>query len=257
MWPYNSISAGLVLLAPAAMTRKSELHRFTRATLAMGLLANVCFLLWPTTCKRPVLEEAHAAYEFLVSIDAPLHACPSLHAGFSVLSALCLAAVMRQSWNRVWSFVVWLWVGVILYADAQQAARHHRSSGGKCAGCPFLLVCLPPRLPGGSGIFLHSRQTWIVIVWQRSTRQRETAKSGWRDDTGSRKSDWTAFSSGPLQEGFLCWFRLHHCLERLRGGGANEWLRVIQAAGERLGGERRPCPRQDSPRSPNSGLTDF
>lgn len=122
VWPYNSIY-GLVLLAPAAMTRKSELHRFTRATLTMGLLANVCFLLWPTTCKRPVLEQAHAAYEFLVSIDAPLHACPSLHAGFSVLSALCLAAVMGQSWNRLWSFVVWLWVGVIFYATL--ATKQH------------------------------------------------------------------------------------------------------------------------------------
>jgi membrane-associated phospholipid phosphatase len=122
VWPYNSIYF-LVLLPPVFMTSKAELNRFARAVLATGLLANLCFLFWPTTCPRPVLEQPHAAYEFLVSVDAPLHACPSLHAAFSVLGALCLAPALGQSWNRLWSFAAWFWVGVIFYGTL--ATKQH------------------------------------------------------------------------------------------------------------------------------------
>lgn len=122
VWPYNSIYF-LVGLSLFAIRSKAELHRYTRAMLGMGLFANLCFLLLPTTCKRPVLEQPHAAYELLVAIDAPVHACPSLHAGFSVLSALCLAAALGQSWNRLWSFTIWLWVAVIFYATL--ATKQH------------------------------------------------------------------------------------------------------------------------------------
>lgn len=70
-----------------------------------GALSVICFFLWPSQCPRPSGETA-GAYAFLLQVDAPLNACPSLHAAMPLLSLL---ALYRQDFFLKFRLIFLFW----------------------------------------------------------------------------------------------------------------------------------------------------
>jgi membrane-associated phospholipid phosphatase len=116
VWVYLSI----ILLLPAGpllMSRRDQLLRYGAGMLLIECIACSVFLFWPTWCARPAAAETSALYQVLVSMDAPLNACPSLHAAFAVFSGLVAARIFCElRLPRSWRFGIGAWTGLILLA---------------------------------------------------------------------------------------------------------------------------------------------
>lgn len=96
-----------------------------RAVLAccagVSLMAIICFsvyFLMPTAVERP--EATHGrnpAYEWVLQLDQPFNACPSLHAGFGVFLAGCAWTFSQGARARTWLLgAVCLWTLAVLAA---------------------------------------------------------------------------------------------------------------------------------------------
>jgi membrane-associated phospholipid phosphatase len=116
VWIYISISL-LMPIGPFLMNQRRQIFRYAAGIMIIGLIADVVFIFWPTTCLRPDAAGANAVYQTLIGIDNPFHAFPSLHAAFAVYSARCGGMVMRElSKSRLWQRLLWLWAFLILLA---------------------------------------------------------------------------------------------------------------------------------------------
>ncbi len=116
IWSYHSIYL-LVPIAPFLMVDMLQLRRYAVGMVAISLIANFIFIFWPTLCPRPYVPDANWGYRLLVSVDAPLHAFPSLHAAFAVYTALCCEQLLREARNPWgWRMALWFWVATILYS---------------------------------------------------------------------------------------------------------------------------------------------
>lgn len=120
-WPWTVwIYLSIYLLMPAGpflMDNRQQLLRYAIGIMLIGLIADAIFLFWPTSCPRPDVAGANAAYGALITIDNPLHAFPSLHAAFAVYSAMCGMKVLSDVSNsRLLSAALWIWATLILLA---------------------------------------------------------------------------------------------------------------------------------------------
>jgi membrane-associated phospholipid phosphatase len=116
VWIYLSIDI-LMPIGPLLMGQRRQLLRYATGIILIGLVADVVFLFWPTSCPRPDKTGANALYQAVVSIDNSFHAFPSLHAAFAIYSALCGGMVVRElNASRTWQIVFWLWAFFILLA---------------------------------------------------------------------------------------------------------------------------------------------
>jgi membrane-associated phospholipid phosphatase len=123
VWPYLSIYL-LMPVGPFLMVHRNQILRYAAGTVFISFFADIIFLFWPTSCPRPAISGANAAYQALTAIDNSFHAFPSLHAAFAVYSALCAGLVLRELRSHVlWRFEIWLWALMILYATL--SAKQH------------------------------------------------------------------------------------------------------------------------------------
>lgn len=95
VWLYLSLFL-MIPIVPMQMTGRDQLRRYTIGIVAMSLLADVVFLLWPTTVTRPQIETTNIAYQYLTRLVSSNNACPSLHAAAAVFSALCYEQIARH-----------------------------------------------------------------------------------------------------------------------------------------------------------------
>jgi membrane-associated phospholipid phosphatase len=123
VWLYLSVY-WLMPAGPFLMTGRKQLWRYAAGILLISLLADLVFLFWPTICPRPEVGATNVAYHFLIVMDNPFHAFPSLHAAFAIYAGACATLVFREfTRSRFLSIAVWLWVGLILYATL--ATKQH------------------------------------------------------------------------------------------------------------------------------------
>ena len=114
-----------VSLAPALLVDRLELVSYGLAAAALSGFGFVVFFLWPTAVPRPDVDwPQSSAFAFLKSVDASGNACPSMHAAFSVFTAVWFARLLRQMGaGRLLRVCNWLWCLGILYSTV--AIRQH------------------------------------------------------------------------------------------------------------------------------------
>jgi membrane-associated phospholipid phosphatase len=114
-----------VSLAPALLTDLGQLQRYLTGTVVLAAIGLGIFFLWPTTtAPSPVDWSSYPAFAFMKKVDASGNACPSLHAGFAVYSAMWFGSILRESHGAAllrWGN--WIWCAGILYSTL--ATRQH------------------------------------------------------------------------------------------------------------------------------------
>ena len=123
---YLSVCA-LVPLFPLLARHRDALTGFARGLVWLCVPSFLCFALVPVAGPRPELATSDAAYRWLVGVDAPTNAFPSLHAALAVF---CLGFGWRVVGTelpraaRPWfAALLVLWGGAILYATL--ATKQH------------------------------------------------------------------------------------------------------------------------------------
>ncbi|HTV39035.1 MAG TPA: phosphatase PAP2 family protein [Candidatus Sulfotelmatobacter sp.] len=116
VWIYLSVYF-LMPIGPFLMNRRRQIHCYAAGIALIGLIADVVFFFFPTTCPRPSAAGTNTLYQSLVGIDNPFHAFPSLHAAFAVYSARCAVMVARElNGSRLFEIGLWFWTFMILVA---------------------------------------------------------------------------------------------------------------------------------------------
>ena len=115
---------GLVPLSVLLADREPPLRLFARGLTLLCLCCFAGFLLVPAAGPRPsaeMIEGLGGAYPWLISVDSPRNAFPSLHAGLTVF---CMSFALRVSGTRtpgrIGGFV---WGAAILYGTL--ATKQH------------------------------------------------------------------------------------------------------------------------------------
>lgn len=110
-------------LPPALMP---DFRRLVFYGVSVGLACGVgllCFYLWPTAVP-PFAKPPGTSLAFLEGIDAAGNACPSLHVGIAVFSALWLHRQLREvRAGRRWLLLNWFWCLAIIYST--MATKQH------------------------------------------------------------------------------------------------------------------------------------
>jgi membrane-associated phospholipid phosphatase len=100
-----------------------QLTRFVYAQVAVNLLCNAIYVLWPTTFLRPELTGQDGisvlALELVWFLDAPVNCFPSLH----VSSTLVAVFMLWRSRSRLWPFFL-LWT-LAISISTMTTKQHH------------------------------------------------------------------------------------------------------------------------------------
>jgi membrane-associated phospholipid phosphatase len=129
VWAYASLFALVPLSALLSRTR-ADVTAFARALVWLCVPSFAVFALFPSSGPRPA--EAHAAGElaWLVAVDTPRNAFPSLHAGLTVLCLLHARRVCGASFPRgaraLWDLASLGWGAAIAYGAL--ASKQHWAS---------------------------------------------------------------------------------------------------------------------------------
>lgn len=105
---YLSVCA-LVFLAIVAPGDRNELRIFVRGVTALCVTSFAVFLVFPTEVARHGLIDAPSdgLYSFVVGVDTPRNAFPSLHAGLTTFSLTLLAHIWRPGTALRIAGVLW------------------------------------------------------------------------------------------------------------------------------------------------------
>jgi hypothetical protein len=147
IWPYMSMYV-MIPIPPLLATRGRDLARYALGMTIMFVTCCVFFFLWPIAYPRPPLlpgDSAPAFYRHIVSIDQPINALPSLHAGLTAYTLFFAARILRDLPRRPYLAMLtigWVWAALILYGT--MATKQH------------YLVDLPP------GILIAWIGHWLV-----------------------------------------------------------------------------------------------
>lgn len=132
LWVYVTFPAML-------LTKGSQLVRFTVAAAGLALLGLLIFAVWPTA----VVTQGTG---FLKTVDRGGNACPSLHAAYTVFTALVLHRLFRAEPGTRWLRIAnLLWCVAILYSTL--ATKQHvftDLTAGIALGALFAAVALEP-----------------------------------------------------------------------------------------------------------------
>lgn len=124
IWIYLSMYVFMPLML-LMIAERYELSRYLWGIGAIGLLSCLVFFFFPTGVERPHdINEMHWLYRFIVTIDKPVNACPSLHASQCFYCAM-LGHVMSKQLPRptIWRIIIWVWLAAILYTTL--STRQH------------------------------------------------------------------------------------------------------------------------------------
>jgi len=119
---YLSVCA-LVFLSIVAPGTRHELRIFSRGVAALCVVSFCAFLFFPTEVVRSALTGAPESglYGFVVGVDTPRNAFPSLHAGLTTFCLGFLAYLWQPDWTVRAAGA--LWGTAILYATL--ATKQH------------------------------------------------------------------------------------------------------------------------------------
>src|SRR5687768_17081762 len=123
LWTPFYLSEYLLTFAiPWFIDSRSQLRNYVRGVMLMSCACFAIFFLFPTASPRPQIIPELPLYHFVLWMDGPLNAFPSLHAAFLVFT-LCLAREILKPLRPYTWISLWLWAAAILYATI--ATRQH------------------------------------------------------------------------------------------------------------------------------------
>lgn len=104
----------------------AERKVYLRYLYALGwttMAAHMIFLLFPNGLSREGIDVAAspAAYQWIVSVDAPRNAFPSLHVALSIVAGIM--ATVSKKYSVMTRVLIWLWVVGICWSTI--ALRQH------------------------------------------------------------------------------------------------------------------------------------
>jgi PAP2 superfamily len=124
LWFYVSLWL-YVGIAPGLLRSFRELLVYGLWIGALCLIGLACFHWWPTAVPRLAMEvSAYPGFALLTGVDAPGNACPSLHVGTAVFTAVWVQHLLRCSgaprWLRLGNLA---WVTAIVWSTL--ATKQH------------------------------------------------------------------------------------------------------------------------------------
>lgn len=111
LWLYIALSAWL-------LSDKQELVWYIRAMTALSMAGLAFFFFWPTSVPRPIIDlDQYPSFKYIVALDEPRNVFPSLHAAFSIFSAIGIDRILRQ-WpaHILFRLLSWCWCIAIVYS---------------------------------------------------------------------------------------------------------------------------------------------
>ena len=109
---------------PWFIDRRSQLRNYVRGVVLMSCACFAIFFLFPTASPRPDTIPELPLYSFVLWMDGPFNAFPSLHAAFLAFT-LCLSREIYKPMPTFAWVLLLLWTAAILYATI--ATRQHYS----------------------------------------------------------------------------------------------------------------------------------
>lgn len=128
-WVYIYVSQYLIVpLPPLLAHTRDQLRRLVVGLSITSGLAFATFLIYPVAILRPAKpEDSNWIYDWLVSVDTPANAFPSLHVGLSMLAALYAHRVLDEAFSRKarLALLLLIWVWTVLIAWSTMATKQH------------------------------------------------------------------------------------------------------------------------------------
>jgi len=152
LWLYVGIAPGLLVTL-----REIIAYGLGISALCAGGLA--CFYAWPTMVPALGLDvSGHAGLALLQSVDATGNACPSLHVGSAIFTALWLGHLLRQvRVPRVLRILNGVWFAAITYSTL--ATKQHvvlDALAGALLGIAIALPSIKAATPPHKSPLRHS-----------------------------------------------------------------------------------------------------
>lgn len=119
VWPYVTLYV-FIPAGPLLWTRREEIRDYVIALTITEVVCLLMFVLVPTGVPRAFLEDGSPlnwAMRLIVTIDRPVNACPSLHAGLVALTLIAVTITLRSASARLRvgvHTIGWVWGAVIL-----------------------------------------------------------------------------------------------------------------------------------------------
>ena len=125
----------LTFFVPWLITSRADLKRYALGLIIGTGLCFLAFFFFPTASPRPATFSSTYFYRFVLLLDGPLNAFPSLHAWFLCYTLLLAHTILGSRLSLLdWVFL-FLWSAAILYATI--ATRQHYAldlPAGACLG---------------------------------------------------------------------------------------------------------------------------
>lgn len=114
-----------ILIPSSLMVSKRELTFYYIGVVVLAVLGLGIFVLWPTATPAPNIDWArYSGFSFLKRIDSSGNACPSLHAAFSIFTAMWNLRMLRRLGDRgLLRVLSTVWCVGILYSTL--ATKQH------------------------------------------------------------------------------------------------------------------------------------
>ena len=114
-----------VSLPPALLATRRELVGYGLAMAGTCLAGLIVFYFWPTVVPAANIDwTQYPGVNFLKSMDASGHACPSLHVATAGFSGIWLHRLLRRLGAPPWILILnWVWCVGIVYSAL--ATRQH------------------------------------------------------------------------------------------------------------------------------------
>ncbi|HEY8120215.1 MAG TPA: phosphatase PAP2 family protein [Myxococcota bacterium] len=145
VWAYASLFA-LVPLSALLSTTRDEVAAFARGLVWLCTPSFLAFALFPSAGPRPPEASAAAELGWLIAVDTPRNAFPSLHAGLTVLCLLharrVCGAGLEPARRALWDAASLGWGAAIAYGAL--ASKQHwavdLAAGGLLGAAAFALA---------------------------------------------------------------------------------------------------------------------
>jgi membrane-associated phospholipid phosphatase len=121
-WVYESIFL-LTGPIPWLIASRDQLRRYIKGFTLLASISFAGFILFPVASPRPGNAVGSEFLLFITSIDGPLNAFPSLHAGCLIYTLLLARRIFGRQWPPLVYLGLSVWGTLILYATI--ATRQH------------------------------------------------------------------------------------------------------------------------------------
>ena len=116
----------LTATVPWLIARREMLWRYVRGVGLLSLISFAIFATCPVASPRSPGQSSEGMFGFILALDGPLNAFPSLHAGFLVFTLGVAARVFRRQAGWAVNAFVLTWATGVMYATI--ATRQQGSS---------------------------------------------------------------------------------------------------------------------------------